>query len=265
MTFDPLRKPAFDAAPRQAEDPKIMRLSPVQIPKRPLLSVLMPVFNEARTVEACLRRVEAVDLDLELIVVDDGSTDGTREILQGYAANRDPRKVRVVLNPENRGKGFALRTAIPLARGEISIIQDADLEYDPAEYAKVIEPIRSGAAQVSYGSRKAGRKAAGERKDLFLLGAWVLTELANVIYGCRLTDEATCYKAFRTELLQSIPLRCTGFEFCPEVTAKVCKRQQRIAEVNIGYAQRTVAEGKKINWKDGVVGVWTLLKYRFVD
>lgn len=259
MSLDPARKQVVEA------DERPIPLVPVRIPRRPLLSVLMPVFNEARTVERCIRRVEAVDLDLELIVVDDGSTDGTREILAKLAAERDPRKFRVVLNPENRGKGFALRTAIPLARGEISIIQDADLEYDPAEYAKVIEPIVSGRTEVSYGSRKAGRKAAGERTDLFLVGAVVLTELSNLLYGCRLTDEATCYKAFKTELLQSLPLRCTGFEFCPEVTAKVRKRQHEIVEVDIGYAQRTVAEGKKINWKDGVIGIWTLLKYRFVD
>lgn len=259
MSLDPARQSAADPAPRT------LPLSPVRIPARPLLSVLIPVFNEARTIERCLERVEAVDLDKEIIVVDDGSTDGTRELLQQLAARRDPRVFKVVLNPENRGKGFALRTAIPLARGKVSIIQDADLEYDPAEFSKVIAPILEGTTQVVYGSRKAGRKAAGERVDLFLVGAVVLTELANLLYRCKLTDEATCYKAFQTELLQSLPLRCTGFEFCPEVTAKVRKRRQEIVEVDIGYAQRTVAEGKKINWKDGVIGIWTLLKYRFVD
>jgi len=227
-----------------------------------VLSVLVPAYNEVATVEEMLRRVRRVPIDKEIIVVDDGSTDGTREILERIAA-ADP-TLTVVLADRNRGKGAALRRAIELARGRISIVQDADLEYDPEDYAALVRPILDGRARVVYGSRV--RNPDNHYPlDRFYFGSWVLTRLTNLLYACRLTDEPTCYKVFDTKLLQSIRLRCTGFEFCPEVTAKVRKRGERITEVPIRYYKRTVAEGKKINWKDGVVGIWTLLKYRFVD
>jgi glycosyltransferase involved in cell wall biosynthesis len=226
----------------------------------PLLSVLVPVYNEAATVEEMLRRVRAVPIAKEIVVVDDGSTDGTREILERVAAGAP--EVVVVHQDRNRGKGAALRRAIGMARGRICIVQDADLEYDPRDYAALVQPILDGRTRVVYGSRVLHRENHYPF-DRFYLGSWVLTRLANLLYRAGLTDEPTCYKVFDRELLQSIPLRCEGFEFCPEVTARVRRRGERIVEVPIRYRKRSVAEGKKIRWKDGVVGIWTLLRHRF--
>jgi dolichol-phosphate mannosyltransferase len=228
----------------------------------PLLSVLIPAYNEAATVDELIRRVQAVSVAKEIIVVDDGSTDGTREILAGLAAG-DP-SLRLILHDRNRGKGAAIRSAIEQARGTICIIQDADLEYDPADYPALIAPILEGQTQVVYGSRP--RHPENHYPlDLFRLGSFVLTMATNILYGCWITDEPTCYKVFRTDLLQSIPLKCEGFEFCPEVTAKVRKRGCRIVEIPIRYHKRGVAEGKKIRFRDARIGLWTLIKYRFRD
>ncbi len=222
----------------------------------------MPVYNERATVAEILRRVRAVPLPLEVVVVDDGSTDGTREILAGLAAE-DP-AVRVIFHERNQGKGAAIRTAIRHARGEICIVQDADLEYDPGDYPTLIAPIREGRTQVVYGSRPL-HPENHYPLDRFRLGSLALTLAANFLYFCWITDEPTCYKVFQTGLLQSIPLRCTGFEFCPEITAKVRKRGCRIVEVPIRYHKRSVAEGKKIRFRDACIGLWTLIKYRFTD
>ena len=170
----------------------------------------------------------------------------------------------VVTHPENHGKGTAIRTAIARASGELCIVQDADLEYYPEDYPVLVEPIRAGRAEVVYGSRPL-HPDNEYPLDRFRVASFILTQLANLLYGCRLTDEPTCYKVFRTELLVSLPLRCTGFEFCPEVTAKVRKRGATIVEVPIRYAKRSVAEGKKIRWTDAFVGFWSLIKYRFID
>lgn len=247
-----------------AREPAVPRTGPLAVadPRRPLLSVLVPVFNERPTVEELLRRVRAVPLDKEIIVVDDGSTDGTRELLESLAAGQP--ELRLELLDRNRGKGAAVRRAIGLARGRIAIVQDADLEYDPADYPALIAPILEGRTKVVYGSRP--RHPENHYPlDRFRVGSFVLTVLADVLYGCLLTDEPTCYKVFETELLQSLPLRCEGFEFCPEVTARVRKRGERIVEVPIRYHRRSVAEGKKVSWRDGLVGIWTLLKYRVID
>lgn len=228
----------------------------------PALSVLMPVYNERATVAEILRRVRAVPLPLEVVVVDDGSTDGTREILAALAVE-DP-SLRVIFHERNQGKGAAIRTAIGQARGEICIVQDADLEYDPGDYPALIAPIQAGRARVVYGSRP--RHPENHYPlDLFRLGSLMLTLTANLLYFCWITDEPTGYKVFCTDLLRSIPLRCTGFEFCPEVTAKVRKRGCRIQEVPIRYHKRSVAEGKKIRFRDACIGLWTLIKYRFTD
>lgn len=227
-----------------------------------MLSVLMPVYNERATVVEILRRVQAVPLSLEIVVVDDGSTDGTREILRTLAAE-DP-SLRVIFHERNMGKGAAIRTAIGRARGEICIVQDADLEYDPGDYPALLAPIQEGRTQVVYGSRP--RHPENHYPiDLFRMGSLVLTLAANLLYFCWITDEPTCYKVFRTDLLRSIPLWCTGFEFCPEITAKVRKRGCRIVEVPIRYHKRSVAEGKKIRFRDACIGLWTLIKYRFTD
>jgi dolichol-phosphate mannosyltransferase len=202
-----------------------------------------------------------VPVDKEIVVVDDGSRDGTREVLADLA-KRMP--IRVILHDRNRGKGAAIRTALAEARGQIVIVQDADLEYDPSDYPKLIEPIVRGEVNVVYGSRYLGRDNPLPLTH-FKLAVLLLNAMANVLYGTRLTDEATCYKVFRASLIRSIPLRCERFEFCPEVTAKVAKRGERILEIPIRYHYRTKAEGKKIGWSDGFEAIWTLLRYRFSD
>ena len=200
-------------------------------------------------------------MDKEVIVVDDGSTDGTREVLRELAG-RLP--ILAVYHPVNRGKGAAIRTALAQARGEIVIIQDADLEYDPEEYPRLIAPIQRGETNVVYGSRYL---ASGNTLPFshYKLGVLALNLVANLLYGLRLTDEATCYKVFRTDLLKSLPLRCERFEFCPEVTARVARRRERILELPIAYHFRTRAQGKKIGWRDAFEAFFTLLRYRFMD
>lgn len=223
------------------------------------LSVLMPAFNERATIETIVERVLAQPIVAELIIVDDGSTDGTRAYLRDEA-QKDSR-VRTVFHETNRGKGAAIRTALQHASGEIGIIQDADLEYDPADYDAVIAPIVEGRARVVYGSRVLN--TANEYPvDTFRVGSFVVTQATNLLFGCRLTDEPTCYKAFEMGLLKSLPLEADGFELCPELTGWVRKRGEEIVEVPISYAKRSVAEGKKIRWTDGVVALWTLLKVR---
>lgn len=227
------------------------------------LSVIIPVYNERDQVEAILDRVLAVPLDKEVIVVDDGSTDGTDKVLAGLAGPG----VQVIRQEPNQGKGAAIRRAIPLATGDAVIIQDADGEYAPEEYGLLLAPLESGEAEVVYGTRFLSplgqrRWPEGMKFPNYLINR-ILAFMANVLYRGRITDEATCYKLFRRELLQSIPLECKRFEFCPEVTAKVLRRGVRIHEVPISYHARTAREGKKINWRDGVQAIWTLLKYRF--
>lgn len=221
------------------------------------LSVILPVANEARTIGAILTRVLAVPIDKEVIVVDDGSTDGTWEAMQAYAAS-----CTLLRHGRNRGKGTAIRTALPFVTGEIVITQDADLEYDPEEYPRLIEPIVQGAADVVYGSRLMNGRSpmAGLA---FYLGGRFLTWLANFLYGSHITDEPTGYKVFRTKVIRALPLASKGFEFCPEVTALLGLRHIAIAEVPVSYHPRSVAAGKKIRWRDGFMAIWTLLHYRF--
>jgi glycosyltransferase involved in cell wall biosynthesis len=230
--------------------------------ERPLLSVVIPCFNEAATILDLLERVRSAPVaSKQIIVVDDGSTDGTRERLQGLQAD----DLTVLLHERNRGKGAALATGFAAARGEICIVQDADLEYDPAEYPLVIGPIVQGKADVVFGSRFQG--AAPHRVVYFWhrVGNGVLTLLSNMLTDLNLTDMETCYKAFRTEIIQAIRIREQRFGFEPEITAKLARRRCRIYEVGISYYGRTYDEGKKIGWKDGVRAIWCILKYRFVD
>jgi glycosyltransferase involved in cell wall biosynthesis len=226
----------------------------------PLLSVVMPVFNERATIEEIIRRVAAVPLRTELIVVDDGSTDGSRELLEDLQARFG---FRLLLQPGNQGKGAALRRAFAEITGDLVVIQDADLEYSPEEYPALIELICQGRADVVYGSRFLGR----HRVFLFThyVGNRILTLLTNVLYNTMLSDMETCYKVMRTEVIRSMTLRSSGFGIEPELTAKIFKRHYRVYEVPITYDGRGYDEGKKITWRDGVVALWVLLKYRFVE
>jgi dolichol-phosphate mannosyltransferase len=222
------------------------------------VSVLVPAYNEERTIARCLEAVYSRNpgLDLEVIVVDDGSRDGTA------AAARAALKPgsKVLVHETNRGKGAALRTGLAAATGEVVLVQDADLEYDPADYAALLAPFARG-ARVVYGSRI--RKSGNARSYFrYYWGGRILSLWTNLLYCSSVTDEPTCYKAFRTDLLKSLDLRCEGFEFCPEATAKVLRRGETIHEVPISYHPRSLEEGKKIRWHDGIVALWTLLRYR---
>jgi glycosyltransferase involved in cell wall biosynthesis len=226
----------------------------------PLLSVVMPAYNERETIETIIGRVMAVPLRIELIVVDDGSTDGTRDILAGLQAEHG---FKLVLQPKNGGKGAALRRGFEEVTGDLVVIQDADLEYSPEEFPDLIELICQGRADVVYGSRFLGRR----RVFLFThyAGNRLLTLITNILYNTILTDMETCYKVMRTEVLRSFELKSNGFGIEPEMTAKIFKRDYRVYEVPITYDGRGYDEGKKITWRDGVVALWVLLKYRFTE
>ena len=223
------------------------------------LSVVMPVYNERATLRAVIERVLAAPLEIELLCVDDGSRDGSREILADLQTAHP--QIRVFLQSQNQGKGAALRRGISEATGDFVVIQDADLEYDPAEYPLLLEPLLQDKADVVYGSRFLG---AGPHRVLYFwhsVGNWVLTLLSNCLTNINLSDMETCYKAFRREIIQSIPIEENRFGFEPEITVKVAKRGLRIYEVGISYWGRTYEEGKKIGWKDGIRAVWCLFKY----
>jgi glycosyltransferase involved in cell wall biosynthesis len=220
----------------------------------------MPVFNERATISEIIARVLAVPIRTELIVIDDGSTDGTREILADLARERP---FTLVLQPSNRGKGAALRRGFQEVTGDLVVIQDADLEYSPEELPDLIELICQGRADVVYGSRFLGR----HRVFLFThyLGNRLLTLITNVLYNTMLTDMETCYKVMRTDVLRSMTLKSDSFDVEPELTAKIFKRHYRVYEVPITYDGRGYEEGKKITWRDGIVALWVLLKYRFTE
>lgn len=228
----------------------------------PLLSVLMPVYNEMGTIEAIVERVLAVEIDKELVMVDDGSTDGTREWLREYE-QRAPEDVRIFFHPQNRGKGAAIQTAIENARGKLLVIQDADLEYQPEEYPLLVKPILKDQADVVYGSRFLGAHRAFLGTHYF--GNKMLTFITNVLYNTCLTDMETCYKCFRREVFDKVRLRSQRFNMEPEITAKIFKNGFRVMEVPITYTGRDYHEGKKITWRDGFSAIWALVKYRFTD
>jgi dolichol-phosphate mannosyltransferase len=221
------------------------------------VSVIVPIYNEAAHVEELLRAIQASPAKKEIILVDDGSTDGTRQKLQSLPPMED---VTIVFHEKNSGKGAAVRTALTYAHGEYVLIQDSDLEYDPQDYPALLKPLEEGRANVVYGVRP-DRPERGMR---FFLGAKLLTHLTNFLYGAGIHDEATCYKVFRRSVLSQIRLDCHRFEFCPEVTSKLCRMGEKIAEVPISYAPRSAGEGKKIRHSDGWLAIWTLLRYRVV-
>ena len=222
------------------------------------VSVIVPVYNEVAHVDELLKAIHASPVKKEIIIVDDGSTDGTREKLQAMplTSNND---VTVIFHENNCGKGAAIRTALQYARGEYILIQDSDLEYDPQDYPALLRPLEQRQVNVVYGVRP-DRPERGLR---FFLGAKLLTHLTNLLYGAGIHDEATCYKVFRRSLISQIDLQCQRFEFCPEVTAKLCRMGEKIAEVPVAYASRSAGEGKKIRHADGWLAIWTLLRYRF--
>ncbi len=225
------------------------------------LSVVMPVYNEEKTIAEIIARVLAIDLVDELLIVDDGSTDGTRAVLAGI---EETDRVHVILKERNEGKGSAVVRGIKEARGELVLIQDADLEYDPRLYPNLLRPIEEGLADVVYGSRFLGE---ARRPILFwnMVANKILTLVTNVLYNTILTDMETGYKLFRREIVLGLQIRARRFDFEPEVTAKLLKRKVRLYEVPIAFNPRDYSEGKKIGFWDGVEAVWTLVKYRFVD
>lgn len=224
------------------------------------LSVAIPVYNERDSIFDLLSAVVAVDLETQLIVVDDGSIDGTQGIISEFAIDHD---LIFIQHEKNRGKGAAVRTAIEHATGDFLIVQDGDLEYDPNEYGKLMRPILDGEADVVFGSRRLGQKPPWRRLlTPFYHGVSVLNFLLWLLYGKKVTDEATCYKLFRTKDLRRMQLECERFEFCPEVTGKACRLGLEIKEVPISYIPRSLEEGKKIGFKDAVEAAVTLWKYR---
>ncbi len=227
------------------------------------LSVVIPCYNERNSIKEVIHRVEAVGLANEIIVVDDGSTDGTREVLRQIEAENRP-KLRILYHERNQGKGAAVITGFSAASSEVLLIQDADFEYDPREYPALLKPIEEGIATVVYGSRFLG----GPRKAMNfwnMVANRSLTLVTNILYNAILSDMETCYKVFRAEVVRGLVIRARRFEFEPEITAKVLKQGIRIYEVPISYNGREWHEGKKIKWTDAPIALWTLIKYRFVD
>jgi glycosyltransferase involved in cell wall biosynthesis len=264
-----LTEERFAAAIQTVEEfapkfPVVSSTRRLTIPPDFKLSILMPVYNEARTVKDILERVQAVNLKKEIIVVDDGSTDGTIEVLRTEVQDRQP-NVRVFYSERNQGKGAAVRRAIKEATGDVCVVQDADLEYDPQEYFQLLEPILDGRADAVYGTRFMG--GGPHRVHLFwhYVGNQILTTISNAFSNLNLTDMETCYKLMRTDLAQSLTLRANGFDIEPELTLKLAKAGARIYEVPISYSGRSYAEGKKINWKDGVRALYSIVRYRIAD
>ncbi len=225
------------------------------------VSVIIPVYNEVNTIEEILRRVEAQNLANEILIIDDGSTDGTREKL---ASLNEDRHLRIILHDHNQGKGAAVRTGIQEAKGDVFLIQDADLEYDPRDYPALIKPIEEGIADVVYGSRFLG---GPRRTTMFwhMVANKMLTFMTNLLYNTILSDMETGYKVFKQETVTGMKLRANKFDFEPEFTAKILKRKARVYEVPISFNPRDYDEGKKIGIGDAIQAVWTLIKYRFVD
>ncbi len=226
------------------------------------VSIIIPAYNEESTIAEIIKKVKEASIgriQKEIIIIDDCSTDRTREKLKEIKDN----EVKIFFHEKNYGKGRAIRTGVKEATGDIIITQDADLEYDPNDFEKLIKPILENKAEVVYGSRRLNKQNEQYTGLSYYIGGIGLTKITNLLYGAKLTDEATGYKVFKTELLQDLNLECERFEFCPEITAKVLRRKKNIVEVPINYYPRSIKEGKKIRFKDGFEAVWTLLKWRW--
>ena len=224
------------------------------------LSVVIPAYNEKATLEEIVRRIQATPIEKEIIIVDDGSTDGTNNLLENIA-KPSSNSIRIIRHETNKGKGAAIIRGLEEVKGDLTIIQDADLEYDPNDYKTLLELFKNDHVQVVYGSRNL--KKNDRSSFAFYWGGRLLSWITNIIYGSNVTDEATGYKVFRTSLLKDLDLKSTGFDFCPEVTAKILRRKIKIFEVPISYNPRLWHEGKKIRWIDGLIAIWVLVKYRF--
>lgn len=231
------------------------------------ISIVMPVYNEAATLTECVQRVLSapVEAQKELILVDDGSTDGTRELYEKIREAHPDQEIKVIMHEKNRGKGASLRTGFQHTTGDIILVQDADLEYNPRDYPKLLAPIVEGNADVVYGSRFVGSEAHRVLLFWHMLGNRILTLLSNALTNLNLTDMEVCYKVFQADVLNKIHLKSDRFDIEPEITAKVAKHGFRIYEVGISYAGRDYAEGKKIGWKDGLQAVSAIIRYRFFD
>jgi glycosyltransferase involved in cell wall biosynthesis len=226
------------------------------------LSVIIPVYNEQNTFRTLFEKVQAVEVDKEIIVVDNCSTDGTRDVLSELSSNRGE-PLRIVLQPQNYGKGTSVRVGIQLADGKYLIVQDADLEYDPQDYPKLLQAADEGARAVVYGSRLMAMGVQEHKSPLFYFGRTFLSDVFSLLYGQRITDVSTCYKLIRTDVAQSLNLKCSGFDLDFEISAKLARRGHRIHEVPISYNPRTAAEGKKLRLRDGWTALWTLVRCRF--
>ncbi len=224
------------------------------------LSIIIPVYNEEATLEEIIKRVRTTGLVHEIIVVDDGSTDSSSTILS-QLQNSAPPSLRILRHERNRGKGAAIQTGLAAVTGRLVLVQDADLEYDPDDYPALLAPFADPAVEVVYGSRNLRRNPRSS--FAFYWGGRLLSWITNWLYGTHITDEATCYKMIKTELLRDMGLETDGFEFCPEVTAKLLRRGVPIHEIPVSYNPRSWEEGKKIQWYDGAIAIWTLIKYRF--
>jgi glycosyltransferase involved in cell wall biosynthesis len=222
------------------------------------LSVIIPVYNEKNTILKIIEKVKKVPVEKEIIIVDDGSNDGTTEILKGIKDEN----IKVIFKNKNEGKGSAIREGLKYITGDIIVIQDADLEYDPNDWLKMLEVMKEKNADIVFGSRILGK--CKKSSFAFYYGGKFITFLTNILYGTKLTDGPTCYKMFKKDVIKNINLKCKRFEFCQEFTAKVRKLGYQIYEVPINYNPRSIKEGKKIRWKDGIEAIWTLIKYKFI-
>ena len=237
-----------------------------------MLSIIIPIYNEEKTIFELLHKVEKVDLvgvKKQIIIIDDGSEDKTFKEIEKFSneKRKQNNELIVLRHTKNKGKGSAIRTGLEKVTGDITIIQDADLELDPEEYILLIKPILDCVAQVVYGSRILKKENVNRKEfsPFFYFGGTLLTKLTNLLYKTNITDEATCYKVFRTPIIKSLNLKCKRFEFCPEVTAKIAKKNIHICEVPISYYPRSAKEGKKVRFRDGFFAAWTLIKYKFID